>query len=589
MVAEMPTQGAVIQTSIPPMKYPRFRYRPLEYANEEDIRLVCLLPGSFRDRLQCEIFHASFEFEIEYEAVSYTWATETGDASLSQRIDCVYAGESETTSLWVTANCASALRRLRHISQARILWIDIIAIDQSNFEERNYQVELMAKIYSQASQVLIYLGEEDLGFGSRSIWQDQAKRTAALKKLFAKRWASRVWVIQEVALAQKLMMITGSVATHMDIDFMTRVRGRAKAAGLHVPGPLAWDPIISAPTRDLLSMLHMSRNCLSTDPRDKVYGLLGLTGERLQSLITVDYTQSIEEVLIHTARAIILFREDLDILAYASTSRGARHANGKLPTWVPDWTEHYDDAVVTPQFIGRKVGPWRSLSKEWIMRRGTSEHVPDWREVVHMDSTWTTNPFRMPYIKVRAHCIGIIDDTIQDVNCPSLQGQCAGVFRQQLMELLWQDVATHSWPPQYRWLVEGAPAQRDGSEQEAKPATPGSLTSFEKADLSSFCGELARLGEKKYVLRAGHLPALASAGFELGDSVYAIDGCTTPLILRPQGDGNQSRFRIVGSAYLLSLAHLDCWVTSGTGLKQQWDFDPFRQMGAEGTQSIVIY
>lgn len=568
-----------------------FRHRPIDRTDGENIRLVCLLPGDFQDNICCELFHARLEFQIDYEAVSYTWATEDGDASLAESITCGYVGDEIRKRLWITVNCASALRRLRHISEPRILWIDVIAIDQSNSEERNHQVALMAQIYSQASQVLVYLGEEDLGFGTNGMWQDSEKRFLALKKLFAKRWASRVWVIQEVALAQRLTMITGDVVTPMDVDFMTRVRGRARASGLLVPGPLAWDPIVSAPSRDLLTMLHMSRNCYSTDPRDKVYGLLGLTGERLQSLIEVDYSQGIEEVLTRTSAAIILFREDLEILAYATSTLGAAHANGSLPTWVPNWTEYRDEKVVIQQFRGREIGPWRSLSKEWFSKQPADER-PDWKNVVTMPTGWTTGSATKPYLTLRAHCIGIVDDIVQDSDGPtgpSRYGLPTHVFRLQLQTLLSRDVITDHWPPQYRWLVEGAHAQRNLFQDGSKRAPVGSLTAYEKADFQSLCDELARLGDSKYVFRAGYLPAIASSGFEPGDYVYAVDGCTSPLILRRMGSERLWKFRIIGSAYLLSLAHLDCWVTMGSGLRQQWDFNPFRRMIAQGTRMIEIY
>lgn len=40
-------------------------------------------------------------------------------------------------------------------------WIDAICIDQSYVRERNHQVQLMAQIYSTASEVLVWLGEAE--------------------------------------------------------------------------------------------------------------------------------------------------------------------------------------------------------------------------------------------------------------------------------------------------------------------------------------------------------------------------------------------------------------------------------------------
>ena len=41
------------------------------------------------------------------------------------------------------------------------LWTDALCIDQSNFQERASQVELMGRIYSSADDVIVWLGEED--------------------------------------------------------------------------------------------------------------------------------------------------------------------------------------------------------------------------------------------------------------------------------------------------------------------------------------------------------------------------------------------------------------------------------------------
>ncbi|KAH7402615.1 heterokaryon incompatibility protein-domain-containing protein [Pyrenochaeta sp. MPI-SDFR-AT-0127] len=573
-----------------PECYGDFCYRPLDHADGEDIRLLSLYPGSFHDPIRCDIFHASLQFEVEYEAVSYTWATEDGDTSLSKQIACAYVGETETTDLMVTVNCASALRRLRDESHERTLWIDAICIDQRNRSERSHQVELMAEIYSNALQVLAYLGEEDLGFGSRSLWTDSARRVLALKKLFAKRWVSRVWVIQEVALAQKVVMITGNVACHLDSELLCRIRGRARAHGLHTPGPLAWDPIVNASTRDLLSMLHISRNCFSSDPRDKVYGLLGLTGERLQSLIKVDYSQSVEEVLTRAAAAIITCREDLDILAYAAlSSLGTRHMEGRLPTWVPDWTEHREDTTVRPQFQSAEMGPWRSLAKLSGLRR---TYMTKWDEVVYIPSVWNITSSSRSYLTVRAHCIGTIDGISRQVDSLS-EGQLSSwpsphMFSHQLAMLLDRKIDPPFWPPEFRWLLASSKAQEASfqGESEKRLSAPDILSSFARTDLTSFCTELNRLGKNKKLFRAGYLPAIASACFQEGDTVWAVDGCTVPLILRTLED---RKYAILGDCYLLGLRQLDCWAETGTANSKEWHFDPFRQMDARGTQTIKIY
>lgn len=579
----------------PPRISNSFRYRPLDPSVGEDIRLLCLYPGEFHEPIQCDLLHTNLEDDIEYEALSYTWASEEGDASLSQSISCAYIGDAQTLDLPVTSSCASALRRLRFTSQERMLWVDALAIDQSNLQERNQQVAQMARIYSGASQVLVYLGEEDLGFASRSLWLDTERRQVALKKLFAKRWASRVWVIQEVALAQKLVMVTGNASCPMDANLMCRIRGRAKISGLQIPGPLAWDPLVSAPTRDLLTMLHMTRNCSSTDPRDRIYGLLGLVGERLQSLIQIDYSRTLEEVMTRTAAAIIICREDFDILAYAALRLRPTHKS--LPTWVPDWAEHRGDITMRPQFQRSKIGPWRSLEK--LM--GSSSLAAqlskiDWGAVVDIPASWPADLSSKPSVGVRAHCLATIDNTTERGDGGSFRWEGAQNYGLDLRALIDggacpRDFNMQSWPRRFKWLFDHsytrlnhAPLQLDN-----RFSAIGSPENAHWVSLRQFCTELQTLEENKTIFRAGYLPATTSHVFDIGDSVWAIDGCTVPLILRPDKNGRRGSYTIVGYCYLFALSHMDCWTTSGTGLDQRWDFDPFRHMDALGTQMINLY
>ena len=67
--------------------------------------------------------------------------------------------KNEDYSLEIKPNLAAALRELRDEISVRILWIDAICINQSNPEERNQQVPMMADIYGQASRVCVWLGD----------------------------------------------------------------------------------------------------------------------------------------------------------------------------------------------------------------------------------------------------------------------------------------------------------------------------------------------------------------------------------------------------------------------------------------------
>jgi hypothetical protein len=185
-----------------------YEYTDLNYTLGQEIRLCVVLPAEQGDDLHCEMIHVNLEDEPDYEAVSYTWASEYGDASLSRSIRC-----NGNTYVPITANCEAAIRQLRKRGLKRHLWIDAICINQTKINERNHQVGLMGRIYSQAQSVRICIQIEPFLaqlFDYRSLFtwlqsestEGVLRATSIAAALISSRYFTRVWVIQEVALAR---------------------------------------------------------------------------------------------------------------------------------------------------------------------------------------------------------------------------------------------------------------------------------------------------------------------------------------------------------------------------------------------------
>jgi len=98
-----------------------YKYERLNYELGREIRLVILLSGHSEDPLRCDIVHVNLDDDPVYDAVSYTWATEDGDASLCKAVRCVRGG-----IIAVTANCHAVLRQMRRPGGTRKLWVDAI-------------------------------------------------------------------------------------------------------------------------------------------------------------------------------------------------------------------------------------------------------------------------------------------------------------------------------------------------------------------------------------------------------------------------------------------------------------------------------
>ena len=166
----------------------------------DNIRLLRLMPHeNERADIQCELVEYSLQDSEQrthlYEALSYTWGG-------SDKPRSIYINKR---NLPVTVNLHTALSRLRDRCFERIIWVDAVCIDQENLEEKGNQVQLMAKIYSKAARVLVWLGEtaDDSDGALEGIRDTAAKESMnsldktiqqAILALLQRPWFRRIWV-----------------------------------------------------------------------------------------------------------------------------------------------------------------------------------------------------------------------------------------------------------------------------------------------------------------------------------------------------------------------------------------------------------
>ena len=179
-----------------------YLYPPLP-SEGDNIRLLCLLPNEDKAApLQCHLRNYSLQKlgprTHLYEALSYVWGNPRETLPI-----CV--GKDQFP---VTVNLHAALSRLRDHSFERIIWVDAVCINQKSLEEQGQQVQLMAKIYSNAHRVIVWLGKEavdtkgaleDIRLVANKELTERSKKEMnqqAILNLLQRPWFQRIWVRQ---------------------------------------------------------------------------------------------------------------------------------------------------------------------------------------------------------------------------------------------------------------------------------------------------------------------------------------------------------------------------------------------------------
>jgi hypothetical protein len=203
-------------------------YRPLDNDSNE-IRLLKVSPGFGSDMISCTLAHASLDSCLTYRAISYTWGGPTALKTI------LLDGEK----FQVRRNAYDALLQLRSLSEFGIFWIDAICINQSDNSERNLQITKTRRIFSQATNVAIWLGRSyessQRAFAFIGLhYQNRNSKEAIIRiikdanagedldavvRLFNREYWNRVWVVQEIASASNSTVYCGNDGMAWDALF----------------------------------------------------------------------------------------------------------------------------------------------------------------------------------------------------------------------------------------------------------------------------------------------------------------------------------------------------------------------------------
>lgn len=363
----------------------QYKYQPVN-SEAKECRVFELLPGLFDDDIVIVLHPHSLEDEhsIKYDAISYTWNDE-------QRCEKIYvrscrAGEQRKDYLLATPNLLLALRHLRKINESQVLWADAICINQDDLTERGAQVALMARIFTSVAHLWIWLGpkadDSHLAIETMRRWyskvepnliargpanfnlrepiddgdrwmidntkqlQFTSRRIESLRALFARSWYERLWVQQEVYLARGRATFVCGSSTISSEEFngavqsvmlrLTKSFERVNQKWWEERFPLLWDLSHSKYDESLPELVRRTQFTKCTDPRDKIYGVLGLltpSDQGILKLLKPDYHIDVMALYERVSQLYVEATHRLDLLRFCASYS----TSPSLPTWAVNW------------------------------------------------------------------------------------------------------------------------------------------------------------------------------------------------------------------------------------------------------------
>lgn len=402
---------------------PPYQYRPVRPGW---IRILHLLsqPG---EPLRCSIETVELlgpRESPDYIALSYVW----GESSEVDTIGVVGDDGSLVGQLTLTTSLHHTLQDLAGCDeiQPKTFWIDQICINQHDDDEKGHQVSQMSNVYQSARRVVTHIGvreerdDEAIALLRRiydfyepfahivdSLWVGATSRQffyqyfryeiptelrfpedlsqgdgLALfnhaERILGGPWSTRHWMVQENVLNPNTVCLRGRHTISMNL--VNRIAGLnwlglmllVESSTNHLQPLFATRAQWCTKEATIQGLLLSHRRRVCTDPRDKIYAILGLANDATGLGIVPDYHKSVAQVFTDLWVAYTRLRLVDDIAKSLSfleeSSCGTGSAGGMdsydstpIPTWVPTykgdgyWIPNESDADATQTTSNMRV------------------------------------------------------------------------------------------------------------------------------------------------------------------------------------------------------------------------------------------
>lgn len=424
-----------------------------------------------------------------------------------------------------------------------------------------------------------------------------------------RRWFNRLWVAQEVTLARSLRVLCGNheipwhcmkhIAEHCSIarfspSWSPYYSSNHRASGIPGRGVRRFMRMRNGQRQDirkshlltgveanqtqikyalLLDTLVVTSGLYTTDPLDKVYGILGIVSRLLPDVqlasLKADYSIPPSSLFTRVASALITGLPYLSLLG--KTAPWESTCEDILPSWVPDFAsssfgQHAIAKRTYTAGIKAREQNFRTVKDGQLMLRGrlldtvfslcttTTSHLED----VHFVSAATKHSVLQPnifatYFRTKTRC--------REKESAALSNHQISIFKASVLEQLRAMSSNYKYADaisEIRWSLQKASKIVHGenlpSEEEIEVwSTPDKYQHLDKTHIQ----EINRLADVFFASTSRIILSLTQSGLLVGtlrqacqvdDQVWIIQGAQVPIVLRPVP--NSTYFTLVGEAYV---------------------------------------
>ncbi|KAF4636544.1 hypothetical protein G7Y89_g1529 [Cudoniella acicularis] len=404
------------------------------------------------------------------------------------------------------------------------------------------------------------------------------------RRLVERPWFSRIWVVQEVALASKASILCDG--EQMDWHRFARVMeelDRQSLGALLLPQdgvgvlqttvmPIGWPSIRkiqaarNTTTRKELLSLEKTINLFvgfnATDPRDKVFAILGIVEDRDDEAWQPDYRKPVEKLYEEVTENMMWKEESLGLLSSAGI--GGNRAIEGLPSWVPDY---YVTTGAVP-FRGGAAGGQSSLCsfsfhlslqgpKELHVRGRVLSPLLELGPLHEVSRVSTTGTKRTDFFTWYL-------DTAKIFCKPEAETQ----FWRALVANQFRAPENIDPYPDEDWFLSCFESFKDIFQQVYNSTLPameqlynarevGKAQAFRNPMIVGTLGRRMCRTELDFGNKSEGRLGLVPRGAEAGDLVCVINGVNVPFIVRRMGlheNAGNEEYKVVGECYIHGLA-----------------------------------